>query len=510
MRFRLQRFGRDQGGGMAAPLALALPVLFGFAMLAIDGSRYFNLQTSVQAGADALALAGAAELDGRPDAFARANRAIATLTKNDPRFGKDVTPIAGVEVTFLKSLPTQESQPVGAANVTSDPAEARFVQVAARAVGFTGLFMGAARATSSNIEGTSARAVAGFESLACKASPLFICNPYEGTGTDLFTAMNNPTTGSVNRRRLIAMKEKSSKYFPGNFGYLQPAYGNGAADLRDAMANAEPLGCYKQSGVELRTGAVSSTAEAMNTRFDLYDGPFKGESANPSYRPALNVRKGFVRTKNGSDQCNPTLAYDPAIAPDKQGLGKDVLESLGMPRDGCFYKNNGCSFGGASMDGRVGDGTWDFERYWTVTYGSKPKPNGWSKSNLPSRYDVYRYEIEQGLVNDESKGLNGDPKLIETGTPQCFPSNKMPTKTDETVDRRIFYGAILDCKRLDDLYGMSGGSAPPVPVTAFGKFFITEPIDKNDGTIWVELTDIVEPGTSSARGIVQDVIKLFR
>ena len=61
-----------------------------------------------------------------------------------------------------------------------------------------------------------------------------------------------------------------------------------------------------------------------------------------------------------------------------------------------------------------------------------------------------------------------------------------------------------------DLYGISGGSAPPVPVTAFGKFFITEPIDKNDGTIWVELTDIVEPGTSSARGIVQDVIKLFR
>ena len=51
---------------------------------------------------------------------------------------------------------------------------------------------------------------------------------------------------------------------------------------------------------------------------------------------------------------------------------------------------------------------------------------------------------------------------------------------------------------------------PPVPVTAFGKFFITEPIDKNEGTIWVELTDIVEPGTSDARGIVQDVIKLFR
>jgi Flp pilus assembly protein TadG len=40
---------------------LALPVLFGFAMLAIDGGRFFNLQTSLQAAADALALAGAAE-----------------------------------------------------------------------------------------------------------------------------------------------------------------------------------------------------------------------------------------------------------------------------------------------------------------------------------------------------------------------------------------------------------------------------------------------------------------
>ena len=404
MRSRLQRFGRDQGGGMAAPLALALPVLFGFAMLAIDGSRYFNLQTSVQAGADALALAGAAELDGRPDAFARANRAIATLTKNDPRFGKDVTPIAGVEVTFLKSLPTQESQPVGAANVTAirqRPGSFRWRRRArSGSPASSWAPHGRRAATSRERRRAPSRGSRAWPARRRRSS---ICNPYEGTGTDLFTAMNNPTTASVNRRRLIAMKEKSSKYFPGNLG---------TCSRPTAMEPPTSATRWRMPSRSAATSRAASscgpvrfpTAEAMNTRFDLYDGPFKGESANPSYRPALNVRKGFVRTKNGSDQCNPTLAYDPAIAPDKQGLGKDVLESLGMPRDGCFYKNNGMQFGGASMDGRVGDGTWDFERYWTVTYGSKPGSlNGWSKSNLPSRYDVYRYEIEQGLVNDESK-----------------------------------------------------------------------------------------------------------
>src|SRR3954466_14501767 len=121
----------DSGGGILLPLALTLPVLFGFSMLVIDGSRYFNLQTSLQAGADALALAGAAELDSKADAITRANRAIDTLVANDQRFGEGATAISRsrIGVRFLQSLPTSDAQAITSANVTTDPLKAGFVEV---------------------------------------------------------------------------------------------------------------------------------------------------------------------------------------------------------------------------------------------------------------------------------------------------------------------------------------------------------------------------------------------
>src|SRR3712207_2899341 len=102
-----KRFRRDARGAFIVPLALALPVLFGFAMLAIDGGRFFNLQTSLQAAADALALAGAAELDGKSDSIVRAERAIDNLVSNDQRFGEGANAIAKTQVAvrFLASLP---------------------------------------------------------------------------------------------------------------------------------------------------------------------------------------------------------------------------------------------------------------------------------------------------------------------------------------------------------------------------------------------------------------------
>lgn len=62
----LRRLLADEGGSIAIPMAVALPVIAAAAMLVVDGGRLFNLQTSVQTSADALALAGAAELDGSP------------------------------------------------------------------------------------------------------------------------------------------------------------------------------------------------------------------------------------------------------------------------------------------------------------------------------------------------------------------------------------------------------------------------------------------------------------
>jgi hypothetical protein len=97
----------------------------------------------------------------------------------------------------------------------------------------------------------------------------------------------------------------------------------------------------------------------------------------------------------------------------------------------------------------------------------------------------------------------------EKGTPMCYTGDKAALKTDP-IDRRVFVGAILDCKKYaGEMNGSSGGK---IPVTAYGKFFLTEPMDKNDakGTIWVEMLELVEPGTVAARNIIRDTVQLVR
>jgi len=488
-----RRFGRDAGGGFVVPLTLTLPVLFGFAMLAIDGGRFFNLQTSLQAAADALALAGAAELDGRDDSIDRAKLAIKNLVSNDQRFGEGAgaIPEARISLRFLSSLPTTsggeplDRNPIGSANIATSSKNAGFVEVTILPVTFQSFFSAAAQAMTGPMQ-SQASAIAGFDSVACNVAPLFMCNPAEDSTESLITLAKTHNF----KRRLIAMRDKSNQAGSGNYGFLVPAEGNsGASNVSNALAVDRPPGCYSKGGVEVRPGYIASTAKALNVRFDMYD---SGMSKNDhALRPSPNVRKGF----KGS------------------GCNQDATGEETYPRDPCHATNTCTEFPVAS--GSVGDGKWDFERYWNRTYGRRPKPGDpdtgvtWSNSDAgrPSRYQVYRHEIKEGLMSTPT----GNTSLAkgEVGTPQCYTGDREALKTDP-VDRRVFVGAILDCKKYaSEMQGSSGGK---IPVTAYGKFFLTEPMDKNDskGTIWVEMLELVEPGTVAARNIIRDSVQLVR
>jgi Flp pilus assembly protein TadG len=482
------RLLHDARGGIVMPLALVLPVLFGFSMVVIDGGRYFSLQTSLQAGADALALAGAAELDARSDSIVRANRAIDNLVANDQRFGEGTAPISRdrISVRFLTSLPTSDAQGIAAANVTTDPLKAGFVEVRVQPVTMRNLFAAAAGFAGAQTQ-TSAAAVAGFDSVACNVAPLFMCNPAEDSAVSLGVLARQPSF----RRRLIAMRDKSNQAGSGNYGFLVPAEGNsGAANVSNALSVDRPPGCYPKNGVEVRPGYIAATADALNVRFDIYEGGFKSSKGDPNFRPAANVRKGYT----GSG-CNMSPTADHIF-----------------PRDPCYATNSCNDFPVAS--GSVGGGNWDFEGYWTRTFPGKPSPvdpdNGeaWSNANRPSRYQVYRYEIAESLMSTPSGPASlGAPG--EIGAPQCYTGDKEALKTDP-VDRRVFVAAILDCKAYaDQMKGSSGGK---IPVTSYGKFFLTEPMDKNDsnGTVWVEMIELVEPGTTAARNIIRDSVQLVR
>ena len=222
---------------------------------------------------------------------------------------------------------------------------------------------------------------------------MFICNPFEnpdgsmsyGQATEaLFNAIGSPAM----RRRLIQMRQGGGggSYSPGNYGFLvSPSIGNGASALRDAIAMVNPPACFGQNGVETETGFIASVRAAFNVRFDVYEGSMNGVRNDPNFRPAMNTRKGWSYT--GGNACN--------AAPNP-----DTARFRELPQDTCFNTDT-CP----NMGGRMGDGNWDFDGYWTTNHTlaggglqAKPTVNGApaSNANLPSRYDVYRYEIAQG------------------------------------------------------------------------------------------------------------------
>src|SRR4051812_44186699 len=101
---KIRQFAADERGIALILVAIMLPVLIGFALLAIDMSRAESLHNDLQKGADAYALAMAAELDGNADSITRANNAKANLLANETKFsttGDHTLTPADLTVTFL-------------------------------------------------------------------------------------------------------------------------------------------------------------------------------------------------------------------------------------------------------------------------------------------------------------------------------------------------------------------------------------------------------------------------
>src|SRR5688572_14815586 len=424
-----RRLARDENGAALIYVSIALTVFMGFAALVIDGSRLFTLDTELQSAADAIALAGAAELDGNADAQDRAILAMNNLVQNADTFGNDPAAIAGAtEYTarFLSALP-DDDQPLSDATVAATQPEARFVEVTVNERQVDSMF--ATAIGGEETAGADAVAVAGFTSAVCKFTPLFMCNPYEGTGTSLIDAIADRDE----RRKLIELKAGpsggSADYFPGNFGLLVPDAGPGASNVKESLANVDPGACFRRDGVETQTGTIASIRQAVNTRFDIYGGSFNKN--NSDYRPAENVTKGYMPDPTA---CKAQL---------------DETNAMPLPLDDCSV--GGCGNLGDNDSNHVwGNGNWDFEAYWDMNHGDRDgiandsPPHGWSNSNRPTRYEVYRHEVDTSAIPDQSPAG-------ENGNPQCYTGAVEP---NDEPDRRIIYAAVLNCGELD----IKGGS----------------------------------------------------
>jgi Flp pilus assembly protein TadG len=477
----------DCDGAVLPYVAIMLIAIFGLSALAVDASRLMSLQTQLQGGADALALAGAAELDRRPDSIIRAEAAIRNLLAN-PVTGAGVGQTAQVSsIEFLRSLPPQDDLPITTVNVTNDPTLAAYVQVTVKPIAMQPVFPVSLSSSGSSIA-VQAQAVAGYDQIVCDAAPVFVCNPFENSGMTyyqatqaLIAADHNPAAD--NRLiRLSRSQVKNGGLSAGDFGYLNPATGylpvgacgpGGNNGVPQALAATRVQACFRLSRISPLASNDQSAMDGLNTRFDIYANGFNTCHLYPS---DLNVRKGFTALNN-VDWCNNAVPAGPQWP-------MPVPAATALPVD----QNMIGSATAFDPNVSLGSGTWNCAAYWSTAHAFGPgkefPPSGCSEAASISRYQVYQYELN--FLNDRSIGA-------EYGGPQCVRPG--------IAGRRTITAAIVNC----------GSSPVPVlsdaqniPVAAFGRFFLVLPAENGtNGNPYAEFLGLVKRSDPLSTDMVQ-------
>ncbi|UCI30530.1 TadE/TadG family type IV pilus assembly protein [Mesorhizobium sp. B4-1-4] len=454
----IRAFWNDQRGIAMILVAIMLPVLIGFALLAIDMSRANGLHNDLQKGVDGLALAAAAELDGRTDSIIRANSAVANLVSNGTLFstsGSHAIVLADVTVTYLTGIPASDDTALSAAGVdangvnwaSTDPKAVSFAEVTVKAAGagsFATIFPASLLGSKDTMD-IQPQAVAGFVQSICETVPLFMCNPFETTDPSTSKTIQQAFASGDTYGREFRVLKVDSNPGPGNFGLID----NNLSSLRDAIAIGTSGTCYSRDSLTTKTGVtLGQVNTGLNVRFDLYSGSLNKNNKDFNYRPATNVRKG---QKTGCSKYDPVTDNTALPLPP----GANYVDAKGM------------------SDQIASQGFWS--SYWSINHGttypnvpSATNPTG-TKTAPASRYDVYKYEISHGFVSDKSLA-----PTKETGDPSCYKGDA-PTVDPE---RRLLNMAIVDCIANDDKLNGHVALKPDGYVSVF----VNTPVQKQDNT----------------------------
>jgi hypothetical protein len=323
---------------------------------------------------------------------------------------------------------------------------------------------------------------------------LFICNPFEGEVAE-DTLQVAFAEGRLHGRLVRLLPRGNGTAFPGNFGLLSSAEGNGVNTLREIFATGGNRTCYDSGIVETQPGRPAAVRTGINVRFDMYDGPMNANRNNVAYSPAANVRKGFTLA-SGNNWCNAAPTTDPSWA---QRFPDNALMPL-VPTSGA----------------QIGQGDWNLAGYWAVNHPGQPLPPATANSRngrvtlapgaqMASRYDIYRYEIESATypsnrvadlsVGDPTRPGPSGSGTRESGLPQCSGTPTSSLSTSRENDRRILFAAIIDCLANADNAGRTD-----LPVNSFASIFMVNPMLQGGanvddvGVIDVEIVDITGAG----------------
>jgi hypothetical protein len=139
-----------------------------------------------------------------------------------------------------------------------------------------------------------------------------------------------------------------------------------------------------------------------------------------------------------------------------------------------------------------------------VTYRQQGSGGEFSPSEPPSRYEMYRWEIDNNLVPG-AETYGNDAVTAEEGLPQCHTSGPSTT----VKDRRIITAAVLNCAEIEanSPNGMFK-QKDPLPVETFVKVFLTEPM--GDGQQNVVYGEIIGPVVKGQDVEANDVVAVRR
>ncbi|MBL6933246.1 MAG: hypothetical protein ISR45_09880 [Rhodospirillales bacterium] len=259
---RLKDLSKDESGGVAVFAGFFSVLALGAGALVFDVGRMGVMRTQMQDRADAGAIAGASQLDGRPGAQTRASSLAVNAISQTSMITGTATDLSVQNVTFYSEV---DPAPVLA---TGDE-DSKFIEITLDPKDVEYMFMPLLVTASGDHQTFNANAIATSEPFICHAPPLMICDPAE-----LDSSLDLSLTSNIGRQiPLKAPPSGGSAWAPGNYGLLALPDGSiGASDLEAALAAIEPADCYSLD-VGTAPGVKTSKVEnGINARFDIPGG----------------------------------------------------------------------------------------------------------------------------------------------------------------------------------------------------------------------------------------------
>lgn len=343
------RFVNDTRAIVTVQMVMFSVMLFGGVGLMMDFGRAYSAHSQMQGYIDQVALAAARQLDGKPDAIARATTAANAVSKGST-FVTGSGAFQVSDLVFMTDAPTAadgDFSPAIASNfATTIPEKAKYVLAIASTESVTLTLLRFATEGNSGMTSIDlvTSAVATSRQVACDSlTPMVMCNPFETASNTSWQAQMadsigyrmklsadqtpglQPTnassgiagSGHYNHIRLGLLKRPIDLMEVRNLACedaaLIPGYGSSSAsleELRDicmlAVA-ASGMSCVNDQ-VAIKAADPHVVTTGLNVIFDMYDGPMQeivDGSADISFSHNFQSSYGFSSSINRASLFHP-------------------------------------------------------------------------------------------------------------------------------------------------------------------------------------------------------------